>query len=94
MLARIFFILLLSVLFIGKSQTSVSVAEFTETGEIFSSEKNIEEPPGEEESFLHISSAPVYISIIHSSLSLVPTNRALTFISIKFPDRRGPPIFT
>ncbi|PJZ45017.1 hypothetical protein [Leptospira brenneri] len=94
MLARIFFILLMSVLLIGKSQSWVSIAEFTESGEIFSCEKNFEEPPGEEESFFHFPSLPVYISITHTFFSPLSKDRSPNFISFKFPDRRGPPLFT
>ncbi len=91
MLARIFFILLLSVLFVGKSQTLVSVFEFTESGEFFSCEKNFEEPSGEEKNFLFISSTPVHISLILSPFSLVSVHRNFHFSPFKIPDRRGPP---
>ncbi|TGL87238.1 hypothetical protein EHQ68_11820 [Leptospira congkakensis] len=94
MVARIFFILLISVSIIGKSQPWVSVVEFAESGENFSNEKNSEESPGEEESFLHISSLPVYISVSFSFISLISTHRSPSYISFKFPDRRGPPSFT
>ncbi|XDD53242.1 hypothetical protein AB3N62_12245 [Leptospira sp. WS4.C2] len=94
MIARIFFILLMSVLVIGKSQSWSSVAEFTESGEIFTCEKNFEEPPGEEENFLYIPSLPVYISVFQSYSFLISASLAPTIISIKFPDRRGPPNLT
>lgn len=84
----------MSVLVIGKSQSWSSVAEFTEFGEIFTCEKNFEEPPGEEENFLYIPSLPVYISVFQSYSFLISASLAPTIISIKFPDRRGPPNLT
>lgn len=83
----------MSVLVIGKSQPWTSFAEFTEAGEIFSCEKNFEEPPGEEENFLHIASDPVCISVLQSFLSPIPSSFAPSILSFKFPERRGPPNF-
>ncbi|MCW7493652.1 hypothetical protein ND861_13460 [Leptospira sp. 2 VSF19] len=94
MIARIFFILLLSVLVIGKSQSWTSLAEFTESGEIFTCEKNLEELPGEEESVLSVPIFPVLILISQSySFRNIPSF-AYQIISIKFPDRRGSPQLT
>ncbi|TGL21313.1 hypothetical protein EHQ47_11075 [Leptospira bourretii] len=94
MLARIFFILIVSVLVFGKSQAWTSIAEFTESGEIFVSENNSEEPPSEEEGFIYIPTLPVSISIIQFYSFSIAALLAPNIVSIKFPDRRGSPKFT
>ncbi|PJZ84172.1 hypothetical protein [Leptospira harrisiae] len=95
MLARIFYILIVSVLVFGKSQAWTSIAEFTESGEIFTSENSFEEqPPGEEEGLLYVTALTVSISIIRIHSFLTATLLAPNIVSIKFPDRRGSPNFT
>ncbi|TGK78826.1 hypothetical protein EHQ31_10235 [Leptospira montravelensis] len=94
MIARIFFILLLSVLVIGKSQSWTSLAEFTESGEIFSYEKNLEELPGEEDSGFSVPLFPVLILVSQSYSFRNSSSLTYKIISIKFPDRRGSPQFT
>lgn len=84
----------MSVLVIGKSQSWISLAEFTESAEIFSCEKNFEEPPGEEKNLLPISTSPVYISIVNSFLFSISASVIPNILLFKFPERRGPPNFT
>ncbi|EKJ87502.1 hypothetical protein EHQ55_04280 [Leptospira meyeri] len=94
MLARIFFILIVSVLVFGKSQAWTSIAEFTESGEVFISENNSEEPPSEEEGFLYIPTLPVSVSVFQFYSFSFAALLTYNIVSIKFPDRRGSPKFT
>lgn len=79
---------------IGKSQSWTSLAEFTESGEVFTCEKNLEDLPGEEESVFSFPLFPVFILVSKPYPFRNIPFIAYNIFSIKFPDRRGSPQFT
>lgn len=94
MLIRAVFILIFSFLFLGKSQISWNISEFSEVSEILQLEKNSEDSVSENETIFNIAT----FSLFHGNLILESTSLLPTFLHyptlLKIKNLRGPPKFT